>query len=65
VSGPSLPNECHDRAGLVIAQADDTTDLTPPSIASHAECDAQIVDGRLDLAALAGGVLGRGDQRGG
>lgn len=46
--------ECHDRAGVEIAQADDTTDLTPPSIASSASYDAQIIDGRLDLAALAG-----------
>jgi MYXO-CTERM domain-containing protein len=46
--------ECHERSGVAIAQADDTADLTPPSIASNAHYQAEILDGRLELAALAG-----------
>lgn len=46
--------DCHERAGVPVAQADDTSDLTPPTVASNAHYDAQITDGRFDLAALAG-----------
>jgi hypothetical protein len=45
---------CHERSGVAIAQADDTADLTPGNIASNAQYDAAVLDGRLELAALAG-----------